>query len=495
MSIKWDSQAADMVDQAPALVRTMIKKRVEAFAHKRGIKLVTPELVTSLREKQGKHKPKKFNISDLYANSENPLTNAFDSKNGIHIFSQGDQLARKDIPKFWADSIVRPVASDMQNCLYIHIPFCKSRCVFCPFFANKWNKDELQKYCDYLIREIKLLENTTLAQADLDAVYFGGGTPSDLNPDQLADIMQALHSTVKITAKTEVTLEGRIFGHTPDLTKAALDNGVNRFSFGVQSFNTKIRRSLGRKDDRSYIIKFLNSLAEKNAAVVIDLIYGLPGQTMQDWLADLKCLTEETQIDGVDLYKLKTIPGSTVDDLIDSGKLPGKADHALQAEMFAAGCEFMSGRNWQQLSNVHWRQTERENSIYNLLAKAGANCIPLGCGSGGRIHNHRVMQSGDLDKYYSYVDQDIKPVTFAQTFQKNIATVDAIILQSERGYLEPGKWSGLEPGHYTLLGKLFKQWSQAGLCREESAGVYRLTVAGQYWAVQMGTKLVTLINQ
>ena len=123
--------------------------------------------------------------------------------------------------------------------------------------------------------------------------------PSDLSPNDTERILKQLHSSYNLANDCEITMEGRIAGFRDDTVKACLDNGVNRFSIGVQTFNTKLRKMVGRTSEQKEVIDFLNKLTSFNqASVVIDLLYGLPGQTMDDWVEDQRIVLEETAISG-----------------------------------------------------------------------------------------------------------------------------------------------------------------------------------------------------
>ena len=105
------------------------------------------------------------------------------------------------------------------------MPFCRSRCVFCPFYANRWSDEAGAAYVRAVATEIRRLGQTPLGQAPFDAVYFGGGTPSDLAPADLARLLETIRDHLPLAGDAEVTLEGRIVGHGPALTEAALAGG------------------------------------------------------------------------------------------------------------------------------------------------------------------------------------------------------------------------------------------------------------------------------
>lgn len=494
--MNWSPEALSMIEAAPPAVRPMIRRKVESMAIERGVDAVSGEFVSDLMtEGHGKDADgADQNLEPYFAHEDgDPLTSAFDATNDVHVFADGRTLTRQQAADAWAEAERAQPTAGRPRSLYVHIPFCRSRCVFCPFYANRWSDEAGGEYARALVHEIEQFAETPLGQAPLDAVYFGGGTPSDLAPEDLAVLLDAIGDNLLLAEDAEVTLEGRISGHEPDLTRAALDGGVNRFSVGVQSFDTRLRRSLGRKANREEALAFLNRLADTPAAVVIDLIFGLPGQSMEIWQEDLRCLHEATNIHGVDLYRLKAMPGSVMEDMIAAGRLPRRANLAKSAAMFVAGVEAMQRFSWKRLSIPHWRRTGRERSRYNTLVKSGADCIPIGCGAGGRIGRLRFFQAGDLGTYLAAVQEGRKPVASAILLGEHAGIVDRIAAELERGHLAPAAWTQAGGPLAAVLEAVLAQWARAGLLSQADDG-YDLTAAGQFWSVQMGSRLARLLQ-
>ncbi|MFP4053724.1 MAG: heme anaerobic degradation radical SAM methyltransferase ChuW/HutW [Phycisphaerae bacterium] len=499
--MNWSPEALSMIEAAPPAVRPMIRRKVESVAAERGLAAISGEFVTALmadrhgeKAQGGGETRTELNLAPYFAREDgDPLTSAFEATNDVHVFADGRTLTLQQAGEAWLQAEQAEPTADRPRSLYIHIPFCRSRCVFCPFYANRWSDEAGGEYARALVREIERLAETPLGQAPLDAVYFGGGTPSDLAPEDLSAVLDAIRDNLILAEDAEVTLEGRISGHEPDLTRAALDGGVDRFSVGVQSFDTQFRRPLGRKASREEALAFLNRLADTPAAVVIDLIFGLPGQSMEIWQEDLRCLHEETSIHGVDLYRLKAVPGSVMEEMITEGRLPRRADLAESAEMFAAGVETMDRFGWERLSIPHWRRDGRERSRYNTLVKSGADCIPIGCGAGGRVGRVRVFQTGDLEKYLAAVQEGRKPVASAIQLSEHCDTVDRIAAELERGHLTPTGWAEAGSPLAAALAAVLAQWARAGLLSQAHGG-YDLTLAGQFWSVQMGSRLARLVQ-
>jgi len=173
--------------------------------------------------------------------------------------------------------------------LYIHVPFCKTRCSFCAFYLQIHREDRASSYLESLQREIQLhTELNSLGGRLLDTVYFGGGTPTTLSCDQLAAILEQVQQCFGLQEHAEVTLEAHPDTVTEKGLRSLFQAGFNRISFGVQSMDAAELVKIGRRTSRhaaSTAVQAASSAGFVN--INLDLIYGLPGQTMRSWLATL----------------------------------------------------------------------------------------------------------------------------------------------------------------------------------------------------------------
>jgi oxygen-independent coproporphyrinogen-3 oxidase len=166
--------------------------------------------------------------------------------------------------------------------IYIHIPFCKKRCVYCDFFSSTQIEAKVP-YVDAVCKELKIRKNY-LQNEKIETIYLGGGTPSQLNAKDYDKIFRTLAETNKINSVTEITLEANPDDLTPGYIDSIRSLPFNRISLGVQSFNDEELRSLNRRHDAETAIKAIKHLQEKEFAnISIDLMYGLPGQTEAGW--------------------------------------------------------------------------------------------------------------------------------------------------------------------------------------------------------------------
>ncbi|WP_422467199.1 radical SAM protein [Endozoicomonas sp. ALC013] len=195
--------------------------------------------------------------------SPDPLKFAFTGKKSAHTHSGSIPVPAGQTQAMYRqlmDSPANPqLLTDSKRLAYIHIPFCRTHCSYCGFFQNTTKKDEIARYVDYLEREIRLSAQDAWTQGGLfHGVYFGGGTPTDLTPEQIIRLGNAVCESLPLANDVEMTFEGRFHGFDNDKIAACLESGFNRFSLGAQSFNTTIRRRMSRIDSGEFLLERLD---------------------------------------------------------------------------------------------------------------------------------------------------------------------------------------------------------------------------------------------
>ncbi|HGI5207938.1 TPA: heme anaerobic degradation radical SAM methyltransferase ChuW/HutW [Yersinia enterocolitica] len=375
-----------------------------------------------------------------------------------------------------------------KRLLYLHIPFCATHCTFCGFYQNPLQTDSTARYTDYLLRELSMEASSPLLQGGpIHAIYFGSGTPSALSAQQLHSIISQLRKSLPLAPDCEITVEGRIFNFDDERIDACLEAGANRFSVGVQTFNTRIRQRMGRKASRDEAIHFLTNLASRDrAAVVCDLMFGLPHQTPETWQEDL-AIVRQLPLDGVDLYALNLLPTTTLAKSVENNRIE-LPTLAQQCDFYCSGAESLAQAGWHQLSNSHWARTTRERNLYNLLIKQGADCLALGSGAGGSVQGHAYMQHRSLDNYYRLIDSGQKPLMMMTQASGEHPWRAKLQSGIEVGRLD---LSELITDPYPLM-PLIAQWHQSHLLKDDSFCL-RLTDSGRFWASNIMQALQNII--
>ncbi len=422
-----------------------------------------------------------------------PLPHAFARKTAVHPGLGGRLLRQEQAQERWRRLSAIPPSAPAAA--YFHIPFCASRCLYCGFFGRPLAPGQSRAYADALLKELAMLEpGYKAAAAPVQAVYLGGGTPSALEAEDLGRLLEAIRESLPLTGDCEITVEGRVHGFDRARVKACLEAGANRFSIGVQSFDTDLRRSLGRKASREEVLDFLGGLAaDGRAAVVIDLIYGLPGQNMDLWEADLAALLE-LDLDGADLYQLNVFPGGMLDKAVQAGQLAAPADLPAQSAFFARGVGLMRQARWRRLSICHWGRTPRERNLYNLLVKRKADCLAFGAGAGGSQAGNFYFLDSDPDRYQEAVGQGVKPVAMCLEAPAQASLVAELSGELELGRVDLGRLGRVHGQALTaILAPLLEQWERSGLI-ERRQGWVELTLAGQFWQVNLTQALIDYLD-
>lgn len=424
-----------------------------------------------------------IDVGSYFANigGGNPLRDAFLRRSAVMPFRGKQRIAANCIDGLWADILARP-SSPQKRLAYIHVPFCANHCLFCGFYRNAYVPATGAEYTDMVIAEIGYEASAAaIRENPIHAVYLGGGTPSALSAQELSRLLSAVRTSLPLASDCEITVEGRIIHFDPEKIDACLEAGANRFSIGVQSFDTDVRRRQGRRSSGPEAIRFLEALRDRDrAALVIDLMYGLPGQTPEVWQQDLETAAALSP-DGIDLYGLNLIPGTPLSTAIAAGKFPAAPAFADLGTFYRAGSEFFAKRNWRQVSNNHWGRTTRERNLYNLLIKDGADCLAYGSGAGGSIGDYSYALSGDLEQYAADIKAGKKSIGMMLQSDRLQPLRSAVTAGFEIGYLDLRVLDQLAAEDVSpVFGPLLGQWQKAGLLTF-SDDVVRLTVAGRFW--------------
>ncbi|MGL5815073.1 MAG: heme anaerobic degradation radical SAM methyltransferase ChuW/HutW [Aeromonas sp.] len=420
--------------------------------------------------------------------SPDPLKFAFSAKTSAHASRGGVRPLPLD-GAGWRAWWQRPSQAD-ERALYIHIPFCRKRCSFCNFFENGANPARMSRYMAALCGSLAQAADTPLGQSKpFAAIYVGGGTPTDMEAGDLARLASVIRR-FPLTPDAELTLEGRLNGFDDEKWQTALEGGFNRFSFGVQSFDTQVRQQAARFDDRETLLARLGELTRDDAAVIVaDLIFGLPGQDDAVWRQDIADVMA-SGVHGVDLYQLIAMAGTNLDRAEQKGRLGWSADGQQRAAMYAYGAQTLEQGGWQRLSGSHWRRGEREQSRYNQMAKRGAEILPFGAGAGGSVHGHGLMYGRDLAPWHEALGANARAPGMVMSVNPN-ARMDGLL----RGALDTG-WlvlKRLPTGLRTHLLPLFEAWQQHGLAELKEERL-ELTLAGRFWNVNLQAGLFEFLQ-
>ena len=239
------------------------------------------------------------------------------------------QLAYREIEKSLdldSDSIPTP-----KRVIYIHIPFCDSICAFCRFNRVLKNDKKVGSYIKALKTEIEYYSAMKYIKASpFDALYFGGGTPSALSADLLSDIIAFAKDKLILSREAEITIEGSPSNFNEEKLRTVKKSGVNRISFGVQTFNSRRARILNLPQTPEFVIKRLKQAGKiEYDNIDIDLMYNFPGQDISDIETEISKATA-LSLAHLSWYPINIHKDSSLGKLIEKGKLPAQKNGEVE---------------------------------------------------------------------------------------------------------------------------------------------------------------------
>ncbi|MCM3743405.1 radical SAM family heme chaperone HemW [Sporosarcina luteola] len=292
--------------------------------------------------------------------------------------------------------------------MYIHIPFCHQICHYCDFNKVFFKNQPVDEYIESIGNELAIMANEGHSFNGLETVFLGGGTPTSLSERQLDRLLEIIHQHVNVRELREFSTEA----NPDELTRGKLSvlksGGVGRLSIGVQSFDEQLLKRIGRThsaETPARVIRAAREIGFDN--ISIDLIYGLPEQTVKQWKETLdKALSFE--LPHYSGYSLIVEPKTVFYNLMNKGRLPLPGED-IEAEMFSMLMDRMAeaGRRQYEISNFALPGNE---SIHNLIYWDNDEYAGIGAGAHGYLKGRRYANFGPLRKYMDSMGSGLRPV-------------------------------------------------------------------------------------
>jgi oxygen-independent coproporphyrinogen III oxidase len=308
--------------------------------------------------------------------------------------------------------------------LYVHIPFCSSRCSYCDFATGLYQSELAERYVRGLLNEI---EASQYSSKNVDTIYFGGGTPSLLAPAQLERILASLYERFKIATGPEITLEINPGSATPEKLHAFRSLGVNRASFGAQTFDDAELAKLGRSHNSADTLRTFADLREAGFAnVSFDLIAGLPGQTLESWQRNIKQALDLAP-EHLSFYLLEVHNGTPLAEHIRRGIQP-QPDDDLAGVMYEWMLEAAAAAGYEhyEISNL---RRPGFHSRHNVKYWTAAPYYGFGCSA----HSYdgdmrRWANQRDVLKYVEMIESGASAVVEEQQLDETDVRAEALFL-------------------------------------------------------------------
>jgi len=330
------------------------------------------------------------------------------------------------------EAAVREAASRPLG-FYLHVPFCASRCGYCDF--NTYTARELgggasqASYADTAVGEVRQARRV-LADLDrpVDTVFFGGGTPTLLPAEDLGKMLAAVRDEFGLAPGAEVTTEANPESVDPAYLEALLEAGFTRVSFGMQSASSHVLRILDRQHTPG---RALEAVKEATAAgfehVNLDLIYGTPGESLEDWRSSLESALS-AQPDHVSAYALIVEDGTQLARRVRRGELPMPDDDDL-ADKYLLADDLLSqaGLSWYEVSN--WARTDDARCRHNELYWRGDTWWGIGPGAHSHVGGIRWWNVKHPSAYAERLAAGASPAYARETLDDETRRVERVLLE------------------------------------------------------------------
>jgi putative oxygen-independent coproporphyrinogen III oxidase len=286
---------------------------------------------------------------------------------------------------------------------YIHVPFCRHRCGYCNFTLVAGRDDLIEPYLAALERELSWLGEPR----EVDTLFIGGGTPTHLSPDQFRRFLQTVVRWHPLAMPVESTIEAN--PSDVDEPKLALmqEFSVTRISLGAQSFNSEKLQLLERDHDREIICRAIALAKQHGLDISLDLIFGSPGETVQNWQADLNAAIQLSP-DHLSTYGLTFEQDTAFFNRLDRGELRS-VDEELERDMYAAAIDSLSAAGFEHYEVSNFAQPGKRCQ-HNEVYWSGGEYFAAGPGAARHIGGVRETNFRSVTKWLAAVEANQSPV-------------------------------------------------------------------------------------
>ncbi len=324
-------------------------------------------------------------------------------------------------------------ARERALAVYVHVPYCRVRCGYCDF--NTYTVGELSgsaspsRYVRAARAEILLAGRILGADREVDTVFFGGGTPTMLAPEQLGTLLDTVVAEIGIAQGAEVSLEANPDSVDAERLEALVERGFTRISFGVQSFTSHVLATLERTHDPDNVERVVHAAREAGfASVSLDLIYGTPGETVAEWAETVR-RSLELGPDHVSAYSLIVEEGTALARRVRRGELPLPDEDDL-ADKYEVADDLLeqAGLGWYEVSN--WARSEEHACRHNLHYWHSADWWGVGPGAHSHVGGVRWWNVKHPAAYAERLDAGLSPAQGRELLDPDQREVERVLLET-----------------------------------------------------------------
>jgi oxygen-independent coproporphyrinogen-3 oxidase len=289
-----------------------------------------------------------------------------------------------------------------KTALYIHIPFCDHKCIYCDFYSLI-NYDNVEEYLSILKLEIAHYAQIYSNERIIDTIFFGGGTPSFMKPSYIQEIIEAVDKNFILNKEVEITLETNPGTVTKEKLIEFKNAGINRISIGVQTFDEEELKFLTRIHDKKTAINTIENSAEVGFEnISLDLIFSLPNQSLQTWENNLK-IAVDLPIKHISAYSLILERGTILNKMVLDGKVK-MATENHDANLYKFTMDFLAGQNFNQYEISNFAK-ENYECKHNLYYWEYNDYLSFGTAAHSFVNGTRWWNFSSLKKYIDEIKQ------------------------------------------------------------------------------------------
>ncbi len=358
--------------------------------------------------------------------------------------------------------------------LYIHIPFCTTKCYYCAFNTYAFHKEQAQSYLNALSTEMALYAHSS---PPLKTIFFGGGTPSILSAATLDCLFAELQSLFQICPDAEITVECNPGTVNREKLQIMHSAGINRLSFGVQAMDDAILRQIGRIHKVSDVVQSYQLARETGFDNInLDLIFALPNQTIAQWKSSLQAVIA-FQPEHISTYNLVLEEGTAFYEWRQAKKLK-LPPNELEADMYELAIEMLTYVGYEHYEISNFVKPSHE-ARHNLVYWNNEPCMGLGVSAWGYLNGVRYSNIRSLTDYVDCLAQYKKPIAYSERFTGRDEKAETVMLGLR-------KREGIQCNNYQRrfgepidaeFGEVIEKWTNLKLL-EWKNGSLRLTGQG-----------------
>lgn len=284
------------------------------------------------------------------------------------------------------------------------LPFCEGKCAFC-YFTVSCEKQNLAPYITALKSALsQYAEKRYIKSSVFSEIYVGGGSPSVISNTQIGDLLDFCRSTFNVSPDHRTKFTACTDGLSEDKIRAFHSNHVDQLDVGIQTFDDSLRKILMLRDSSQNVERKLKSIKKQGLAVSIDLLYNLPGQTIEQWKADIRHALE-LEVESVDCYPLDLYPETILAKRIESGELPALGDASIELEMYLEAYKCFMDEGYRPTCHNRFSRVKED------FEKPSSEVVGTGAGFFmGHIGRFIYSDIEDIEAYISRVKNKMFPI-------------------------------------------------------------------------------------